>query len=235
MRNLELCGVSQRYGSRTVLRDITLSLKAGSCTMLYGSNGAGKSTVLRLAAGRERPSAGCVELDGRLVREEDVYSRTRIAAVLGPPACYPDLTVEEHFLLIATSHGSRDAPKVAQSIVDQLGLATHSDSLPFQLSAGLMQLVALGSALARPREVLLLDEPEQHLDVSRRQSLIEWVAEDLRAGVAVMIATHDPQLVAALADDVAVLEEGHLVARGRPADLVQRGGAAHCIFCGQTR
>ncbi len=224
MRGLELRGVSQRYDARTVLHEVELVVGPGRCCALLGANGAGKSTLLRVAAGRERPTSGTVSVDGQVVQEERRASRIRVASVLGPPACYPDLTLEEHLMLVATAHRVPDAEAASDAVVDRLGIAGHRDAFPSQLSSGLRQLLALGAAMVRPYQVLLLDEPEQHLDRARRSVLAGWIAADLSRGRTVVLATHDPSLVRDVAHDGVVLDEGRVVRRGRAGDVVDALG-----------
>lgn len=164
---LELSGVSRVYGKRTALATMNLRLQSGKCVALLGHNGSGKSTLLRIAAGRDRPSTGTVTFDGKPMNENDPAVRARVAVVGDTAACYPDLTVREHLQLVAVAHGVEDAGDWIGHVLAERKLTDHADALPGALSSGQLQSLLLASAMVRPRDLLLLDEPEQRLDPAR--------------------------------------------------------------------
>ncbi|TQF07247.1 ABC transporter ATP-binding protein [Kitasatospora acidiphila] len=216
---LQLSKVSRSYDNRMALHPISLSLAAGECVALLGHNGSGKSTLLRVAAGRERPTAGTVRFDGLPMDENDPRIRARVAVVGDTVAHYPDLTVREHLLLVAVAHGVADSQEwVAQVLADRL-LTERADVLPSALSSGQLQALLLACALVRPRDLLLLDEPEQRLDPEARRQLAELLRGELADGVAVLLVTHHTDLAREVADRVVVLEDGRVLAEG-PADQV---------------
>ncbi|MET9402734.1 ABC transporter ATP-binding protein [Kitasatospora sp. NPDC002965] len=211
---LQLTGVSRSYGEREVLHPVSLSLAAGECVALLGHNGSGKSTLLRVAAGRDVPSKGTVTFDGIPMDENDPRIRARVAVVGDTVACYPDLTVREHLLLVAVAHGVADAPDwVSQVLADRM-LTERADALPSALSSGQMQALLLACALVRPRDLLLLDEPEQRLDPDARRHLADLLKAELADGVAVLLVTHHTDLALDVADRVLVLEDGRILKQG---------------------
>ncbi|MGW2546957.1 ABC transporter ATP-binding protein [Kitasatospora sp. NPDC001574] len=211
---LQLTGVSRSYGEREVLHPVSLSLAAGECVALLGHNGSGKSTLLRVAAGRDVPSKGTVTFDGIPMDENDPRVRARVAVVGDTVACYPDLTVREHLLLVAVAHGVADAPDwVSQVLADRM-LTERADALPSALSSGQMQALLLACALVRPRDLLLLDEPEQRLDPDARRHLADLLKAELADGVAVLLVTHHTDLALDVADRVLVLEDGRILKQG---------------------
>ncbi|MEE1823612.1 ABC transporter ATP-binding protein [Streptomyces sp. BE20] len=211
---LQLTGVSRSYGEREVLHPVSLSLAAGECVALLGHNGSGKSTLLRVAAGRDVPSKGTVTFDGIPMDENDPRVRARVAVVGDTVACYPDLTVREHLLLVAVAHGVTDAPDwVSQVLADRM-LTERADALPSALSSGQMQALLLACALVRPRDLLLLDEPEQRLDPDARRHLADLLKAELADGVAVLLVTHHTDLALDVADRVLVLEDGRILKQG---------------------
>lgn len=208
---LQLSGVRHGYGERPVLNDIDLVLEAGDGVALTGPNGSGKSTLLRLAAGREQPSAGRITHRGTLVSEDRRDIRAAFATALDKGADYPDLSVREHLLLVALAHGlAEDADETVDEALTAHRLADHARSRPAELSSGLRQLLALATTAVRPYQLLLLDEPEQHLDTEARRALAERLndARDRRA--AVLLATHDHQLAGEVADRVLTVTDGCL-------------------------
>ncbi|WP_329318316.1 ABC transporter ATP-binding protein [Streptomyces sp. NBC_01262] len=220
---LRLNGVSRTYGSRKVLHPLDLSLKAGECAALLGHNGSGKSTLLRIAAGRDTPTTGTVTFDGLPMNENDPRVRARVAVVGDTTACYPDLTVREHLQLVAVAHGVEGAEEWIDHVLAERLLSAHSDALPSALSSGQLQSLLLASALVRPRDLLLLDEPEQRLDPGARRRLAEVIGAETAEGVGVLLVTHDAELARAAADRVLVLREGEIVADGTPEDVLADG------------
>jgi ABC-type multidrug transport system ATPase subunit len=217
---LRLSGVSRRYGELVALHPTDLVLSAGRCVALLGPNGSGKSTLLRIAAGRDTPSTGSVTFDGRPLVEEDVHPRARIAVVGDASGCYPDLTVREHLLLVAIGHGvGSDAGSWVDRALADRRLTAKADALPSSLSSGQLQALMLASALVRPRDLLVLDEPEQRLDPEARADLATRIRAENDDGVAVLLATHHVELARAVADHVVLLEDGHVVAEGTPTTL----------------
>ncbi|MBO8193968.1 ABC transporter ATP-binding protein [Streptomyces oryzae] len=213
---LRLSEVSRSYGERKALHPLDLELFPGACTALFGHNGSGKSTLLRIACGRDRPTTGTALFEGRPVDEDDPEVRARVAVAGDTVAFYPDLTVREHLELITVAHGVADADLWLDQVLADRRLAGHADQLPSALSSGQTQALQLAAALVRPRDLLVLDEPEQRLDPSARTGLAELLRGEKADGVAVLLATHQPELVHAVADHVVVLEDGKVLARGAP-------------------
>lgn len=176
---------------------------------LTGANGSGKTTLLRVVAGLERPSSGCCRVAGRPVDERDPAFRRGVAALIGTPPTARDLTLREHLELVARTWGSDSvqARAVGDQLLSELGLTGLADRFPHQLSAGQAQLCALALTLARPGQVLLLDEPEQRLDEERLDAVAEVLDRRRRAGATLLLATHSRRLVEVLVDDELRLKE----------------------------
>ncbi|MGP3973627.1 ABC transporter ATP-binding protein [Streptomyces sp. 8N114] len=223
---LRLAGVSRRYGERDALHPLDLEVFPGTCTALFGHNGSGKSTLLRIACGRDRPTTGTALFDGRPVDEDDPEVRARVAVSGDTVAFYPDLTVREHLELITVAHGVADADVWLDQVLADRRLSGHADQLPSALSSGQTQSLQLAAALVRPRDLLVLDEPEQRLDPSARIRLAELLRGEKADGVAVLLATHQAELVHAVADHVVVLEDGKVIAEGGPAVLDELDAAS---------
>ncbi|MBY8885553.1 ABC transporter ATP-binding protein [Streptomyces sp. PTM05] len=228
---LRLTGVSRTYARREVLHRIDLDLSAGECVALLGHNGSGKSTLLRIAAGRDTPTTGTVTFDGLPMDENDPRVRARVAVVGDTAACYPDLTVREHLQLVAVAHGVDEAEDWIDHVLADRLLSEHARSLPAALSSGQLQSLLLATALVRPRDLLLLDEPEQRLDPDARRRLAELIAAETEGGVGVLLVTHHAELARSVADRVLVLRDGALIADGTP-DEVLTGGADGVTWLG---
>ncbi|MGW0927990.1 ABC transporter ATP-binding protein [Streptomyces sp. NPDC002644] len=209
-------GVSRSYGERVALRTVRLEIARGERVALMGPNGSGKSTLLRIAAGRDRPDAGTVLLDGAPMTEDDPRVRARVAVVADTPSWYPDLTVRQHLELVAVGHGV--ARERIDDVLREMRLDGHGESLPGALSSGQLQSLLLGAALLRPRDLLVLDEPEQRLDPGARRRLAGLVRAEGDRGTAVLYATHHHELARA-AHRVVLMRDGEVVADG-PAEQV---------------
>jgi ABC-2 type transport system ATP-binding protein len=218
---LELAGVSRHYADLVALHPLDLAVAPGQCVALLGPNGSGKSTLLRIAAGRDRATSGSVQFDGEPLREESLHARARIAVVGDATGCYPDLTVREHLMLVAVGHGVGDPERWVDWALTDRRLTEKASALPSALSSGQFQALLLASALVRPRDLLVLDEPEQRLDPQARRDLAARIAAETGDGVAVLLATHHTDLALAVAGHVLLLDEGRVVAEGPPADVLR--------------
>ena len=199
---LHLSGITRAHGEFIVFRRVDLTARPGSACAVVGVNGSGKSTLLRCAVGADYVDEGRVLLDGIDLDESDPAARAAISAVIDDGGVFPHLSVREHLLLIATAHAVGDAEAVVTSALDGLSLAPAADQLPVTLSSGQRRRLMLASAFVRPRRVLVLDEPEQHLDAAGREWLIRTLVAEKDAGVAVLFVSHDAVLVDTVADVV---------------------------------
>ncbi len=191
-------------GEVTLLAPVDVTARPGTCTVLRGANGVGKTTLLRVLTGRLDPTAGAVTLDGRPVDERDPAVRTRVAALLGVPTTYRDLTLVDHLTLIDATWGRDHEGATAriEQAMGALGLEGLADRFPHELSSGQTQLFRLAMTLFRPADILVLDEPEQRLDTERRVAVAEILAGRRDSGLTVVIACHDPAMTQRLADVV---------------------------------
>jgi len=187
-----------RFGPLVVLDSVSFSIPAAHIAVAVGPNGAGKTTLLRCVIGADRPDEGEVLLDGRSVDETDPGVRAAVATALDDVDFFPDLSVFEHLDLLAFAHSAD--PALVPEVITELGLDPARDQLPATLSTGQRQRLALASCFVRPHRLLVLDEPEQRLDVRGREWLQHRLLREKADGVAVLIASHDQELIAAVAD-----------------------------------
>jgi ABC-type multidrug transport system ATPase subunit len=198
MHTLSIRGLARRFGSRVVFDDVTFDLEAGTATALLGPNGAGKSTLLRCIVAADQPDGGEVLFEGRPYDETDAGLRAAVATVLDDVEFFPDLSAVEHLELLARAHGGTGDS--VDAVLVELGLEPARDQLPATLSSGQRRRLALASCFVRPRRLLLLDEPEQRLDVAGRQWLAARLLREKASGTAILLASHDHELVDAVAD-----------------------------------
>jgi ABC-2 type transport system ATP-binding protein len=204
-RLLTVTGLRRSFGQTDVLAGVDLRVGWGEAVAVTGPNGSGKTTLLRCVMGADRPSAGTVELCGRPLRERDPEARRRVAAVLDDVEFFADLTVGEHLALLMCAHGDDSPYEHAAGLLGEAGLAAAADQLPAGLSSGQRRRLALLTCFARPRALVVLDEPEQRLDRAGRRWLEARLLAEKEAGHGVLFASHDRGLVRAIADRVVTL------------------------------
>jgi ABC-2 type transport system ATP-binding protein len=199
---LTISGLSRSFGHLPVLAGLDAAVGWGEAVAVTGPNGSGKTTLLRCVAGADRATSGTVELCGRPLREHESAARRQVAALVEEIEFFSDLSVREHLALLMCAHGDDAPDEHAAALLAEAGLAGAADQLPVGLSSGQRRRLALATCFARPRILLLLDEPEQRLDRGGRRWLTDRLLAEKQAGVGVLFASHDRGLVRAVADRV---------------------------------
>ncbi|MBL8490701.1 MAG: ABC transporter ATP-binding protein [Rhodocyclaceae bacterium] len=238
MALLELQGICHDYDGQVVVRDLALALEEGSIGCLLGASGCGKTTVLRLIAGFERPSAGDIRVDGRTVAGPGVYvapERRRIGMVFQDYALFPHLTIAGNVAFGMRDAGGAERRSRVAELLDLVGLSGTEGKYPHELSGGQQQRVALARALAPAPRLLLLDEPFSNLDVELRERLSLEVREILkRTGTTAMLVTHDQHEAFAMADAIGVMQAGRIEQWDSAYNLYHRPGSRFVAdFIGQ--
>ena len=204
--------------TRHVLREADLAVEEGTFVAIRGRSGSGKSTVLNLVAGIDRPTTGLVYVDETCVtrlspRDRTLYRRDHMGFVFQFFNLIPTLTVLENVLLPAELGGDAAARSRAGQLLDRVGLADRRSSFPDRLSGGEQQRVAIARALVRDPRLVLADEPTGNLDDATGMAVMDLLdAMTRKAGKTLLLATHSRE-VAALANRVFTIEDGHLVAQ----------------------
>lgn len=221
---VQLIEVSYRSGSETWLHPLDLALVPGAMNVLLGATLAGKTTLLRLIAGLDRPSTGRVISSGRDVTGVSVQQRN-LAMVYQQFINYPSLTVYENIAspLRLAGKGAAEIRTRVQSVAETLRLTAYLDRYPAQLSGGQQQRTALARALAKEAELVLLDEPLVNLDYKLREELRDELSQLFSArGTTVVYATTEPLEALQLGGYTAILSEGRVVQHGSTLDLFRR-------------
>jgi len=223
---LSVDNVTVVHGSSRLLDGASLSLSAGEVVAVVGPSGAGKTTLLRLLLGLVPPATGAVRLRGRTVSERGrivVSPEDRnLAMVFQDLALWPHLTVHGNLAFALSARGVRRDLR-EQKIRDALtlvGLADHARRSPGELSGGERQRVAVARALVQDPGAILFDEPLGSLDVALKHELLGLLRALLRETHRTAVyVTHDPREAVALADRIAVLEQGTIVQVGTAEEL----------------
>lgn len=195
---LQVENLKKAYGPVTIVEGFSMKVHAGEAVALTGRNGAGKSTVLRCLVGADRPDEGTVTVNGVKVSETNAKIRREVATVIDDLDFFPDLSVVEHLDLLARAHGLEDPDDLVDEVLEEVQLVPQAGQLPSTLSSGQRRRLALATAFVRPRQLLVLDEPEQRLDVEGVAWLGQRLKSDLAGGLAIVLASHEPALLEAI-------------------------------------
>jgi len=210
-------GLVKRYGGRAVLDGVSFEVAAGELLALLGPNGAGKTTTVEILEGYRRGDSGDVRVLGQDPARGGPALRSRVGLMLQDGGIDPRATADEVLRLYAAFHID---PRDPTELLDLVGLRAVARTRYRRLSGGERQRLGLALALVGRPEVLFLDEPTAGMDPAARAASRDLI-RDLRAdGVTILLTTHDLVDVERLADRVAILAGGRLVALGTPAELV---------------
>jgi putative spermidine/putrescine transport system ATP-binding protein len=228
MTHLVLERLQLAYGGKPAVRDVSLSVDKGCLVALLGASGCGKTTTLRMVAGLETPDGGRILVNGSDVTGLAPHKR-RMGVVFQSYALFPHMSAEGNVAFGMEMHGIAKAPRGrrAKAMLELVGLADHAGKHPRQMSGGQQQRVALARALAIEPDVLLLDEPLSALDAKLREGLrSEMRGIQQRVGTTTLFVTHDQSEALAMADLVAVMDQGRIAQLGTPEEIFEHPQSA---------
>lgn len=214
---IQLIHVSKYYNRRVALSDITIEIEKGEFVLVMGPSGAGKSTLLRMLIGAEQPDAGQIFVQGRNVTKlkpsEVPYLRRKVGSVFQDFRLLPKKSVFENVALPLIVQGV-SAADIRRKVIEALravGVEQKKDQSPTSLSAGEQQRVCIARAIVNGPIVLLADEPTGNLDPERTGEIIELFKLINARGTTVIVATHDPDVMAQVNRRVISLVQGVMV------------------------
>jgi ABC-2 type transport system ATP-binding protein len=216
---ISIRGLTKSYGDNEAVRGIDLEVRAGEIFAFLGPNGAGKTTTVEILEGYRKRSGGEVEVLGEDPERARRGWRERIGIVLQSCRLDPYLTVRESLQLYA---GYYSNPRPVEEVVELVGLAGKADQRTGKLSGGQQRRLDVGMALVGDPELLFLDEPTTGFDPQARRQAWEAIAGLRQLGKTVFLTTHYMDEAQQLADRVAIIAAGEVVARGTPEDLGDR-------------
>jgi len=223
---IEVAGVRKAYGGRVVLEDVSFDVKRGEILALLGPNGAGKTTTVEMIEGYRRPDAGSVRVLGIDPGRADRSHRARVGLMLqGGAGIDPRMTPREVVALYGRFHTT---PRDVDELLAAVGLHSPTTRARYRrLSGGERQGVGLALALVGRPDVAILDEPTSGMDVEARRSARDLLSSLRDEGVTALLTSHDLAEVERVADRIAILDRGRLVALGTPDELT--GAAARLV------
>lgn len=221
---IRVSGFSKRYDDFLAVDDLSFSVAPSSILGLVGQNGAGKTTTLRTLAGILAPNQGVLEIGGHDLMKEPIEARRAVAYVPDTPHPYDMLTVEEHLRFTALAYGLKDPEPHFDTLLSELELAEKRDHLASTLSRGMQQKLAIGCAFLRDPKAMLLDEPLTGLDPRAIKLMRNSIRARADAGAAVIVSSHQLELVERLCDSVLVLHRGKAIAYGAIEEIRVRSG-----------
>jgi phospholipid/cholesterol/gamma-HCH transport system ATP-binding protein len=221
--------VSKSFGARAVLKDVSLSVAAGTAFVLLGRSGTGKSVTLKLICGLLKADSGSVIVDGEDITRLDsnalAKTRKHMGFLFQSAALFDSISVGENVAFPLRRHTQKAEAEIrdqAHSILETLGLGQEYDSMPGDLSGGMRKRAGLARALAVEPSILLVDEPSAGLDPITSTEIDELLI-DIKTNrhATLVVVTHNIQSARRIADRMAFLDEGHLLAQGTVQDLEQ--------------
>ena len=213
------------FGRVQAVRGVDLLVKQGEVVVVVGPSGSGKSTVLRCINHLERPTHGDVYIDGVHLedRATDINAvRAEVGMVFQQFNLFPHLTVLENVTIAQQKVRKRnndEAQRVAMNVLERVGIPEKADSYPRQLSGGQQQRVAIARALAMDPKIMLFDEPTSALDPEMIKEVLDVMLDLAKAGMTMVVVTHEMGFARAAADRVLFMDEGRVVETAAPDQL----------------
>ncbi|HEX2111310.1 MAG TPA: ABC transporter ATP-binding protein [Gaiellaceae bacterium] len=227
MAAIEVSGLQKAYGRREVLHGLDMTVPAGEVFALLGPNGVGKTTTVEILEGYRKRDAGDVRVLGEDPARAGAAFRARVGIVLQSSAVYPLLTVRELVELFA---GYYPAALNPLDVIQLVGLEDKRDARVRTLSGGQLRRLDLALALVGNPELVFLDEPTTGFDPAARRQAWETIRSLRGLGKTILLTTHYIEEAQALADRVAILRDGRIVATGSPRELLAGQGAVEIRF-----
>ncbi|WP_170008002.1 ABC transporter ATP-binding protein [Bacillus fonticola] len=217
-----------RYPSMptATVEDFSIGIQEGEIISILGESGSGKSTILRLIAGLEKPQKGIIRVGNDVFSNgSGIFTPTEkrgLGMVFQDYALFPHMTVEANILFGLKRWNRSERKKRVVEMLDLVNMIEYKKRYPYELSGGQQQRVALARALAPQPSLLLLDEPFSNLDAHLQQRIRDELRETIkRTGTTTLFVTHDEEDARALADRIIIVRQGHVQQIGRPCDLLR--------------
>jgi len=220
---VEVRGLKKNFNRQEVLKGLDFKVEPGEIFVIMGPSGSGKSVLLKQIIGLDLPDEGEILVAGESVQSPDVMEKYRIAMVFQSGALLNSLTVGENVGLYLSEHRLKKPDEIARIVAQNLeivGLRGTEDKMPSELSGGMKKRVAIARALIVEPQLILYDEPTSELDPVSAMVIGEEILRlNERTHVTSIVVTHDRDLAFGVADRIAVIIEGNIVAIGTPEEV----------------
>lgn len=224
-------GLTKRFGQKTVVDDVSLTVARGEIAGFLGPNGSGKTTTIRMMCGLLTPDAGTGDVLGYDILTEGGAIKRRVGYMTQKFSFYEDLTIEENLDFVAGLYGLADRRRVVADTLADLGLATRRQQLAGSLSGGWKQRLALAACLMHRPDLLLLDEPTAGVDPKARREFWDEIHARAATGLTVLVSTHYMD-EAERCHRINYIAYGRLVASGTVAEVVRDAGLTTMLLTG---
>lgn len=216
---LEVSNLTKRYGRTLAVDDLDLVTRSGEVLALLGPNGAGKTTTIRCVTGLARPTSGSIRIAGHDVAAEPLAAKAAIGFVPDRAWFYPKVTARELLRYVAGVRRQANPDAHIASLLERFRLSRHADALIESYSHGMRQRLAFCAALLGEPRLFVTDEPMVGLDVQGHREVKKLFRELAAAGRTVILTTHTLAVAEEVADRIAVMDQGRLIALGTMAEL----------------
>ncbi|WP_428815897.1 amino acid ABC transporter ATP-binding protein [Lactococcus lactis] len=222
---IEIKNLHKYFGKNEVLKGLDIQIKKGEVVVMIGPSGSGKSTFLRTMNLLEKPTDGQVYFEGVNIADKsvDVFKhREKMGMVFQQFNLFPNMTVLENLCLAPVKTGKmtkEEAKKMAEDLLQRVGLSDKAEAYPQALSGGQQQRVAIARALAMNPDVMLFDEPTSALDPEMVGEVLAVMQELAKEGMTMVVVTHEMGFAKTVADRVLFMADGTIVEQGKPAQV----------------
>jgi phospholipid/cholesterol/gamma-HCH transport system ATP-binding protein len=220
---VQVRGLKKSFNGQVVLKGLDFEVKPGEIFVIMGPSGSGKTVLLKHLIGLEEPDEGEILINGQPIQSPEVMDKYRMAMVFQSGALLNSLTVGENVGLYLSEHRLKPPGDIAQAVAEKLevvGLKGTEERMPSELSGGMKKRVAIARALIVDPQLILYDEPTSELDPLSCVTISEEIVKlNERIGVTSLVVSHDRDLAFGVADRIAVIGDGNILAIGTPEEV----------------
>lgn len=226
---IKITGLQKTFDQLEVIKNVNLEIATGKVIVIIGASGSGKSTLLRCINGLEIANHGIVDIDGlevdfsKHVSENELLKlRRQTGMVFQSYALFPHLTAIENViegLITVKRMPKAEAIKIGEQLLDKVGLLSHKNAYPAQLSGGQEQRVAIARSLAMDPKVMLFDEPTSALDPELVNDVLKVMKDLAEEGMTMIVVTHEMNFAKEVANEIIFIDQGVIVEQGKPNDI----------------
>lgn len=228
---IEVSNLTKQFSGKTVVDNVTLSVRKGEIMGFLGPNGSGKTTTIRLMCGLLEPDSGEGRVLGHNIRTERGAIKRKVGYMTQKFSFYEDLTIKENLDFVAGLYGLPKRREAVRDTLEDLGLTSRKDQLAGSLSGGWKQRLALAACVMHKPDLLMLDEPTAGVDPKARREFWDEIHALAHGGLTVLVSTHYMD-EAERCHRISYISYGHLIATGTVAEVVQNAGLTTMIITG---